>query len=112
MLRSIAAAYREAFSGLSRPVWLLSIATLINRSGTMVLPFLALFLTEERGFTTTQAGQILALYGMGAIGASYVGGWLCDRIDPRRVMKWSLSLTGGCFVALGHLQGRLAIAAM
>jgi hypothetical protein len=52
VFRSIAA-YREAFSGLSRPVWLLSIATLINRSGTMVLPFLALFLTEKRGFTTT-----------------------------------------------------------
>ena len=112
MLRSIAAAYRDAFSGLSRPVWLLSIATLINRSGTMVLPFLALFLTEKRGFTITQAGQALALYGSGAVVASYAGGWLCDRIDPRRVMKWSLSLTGGCFLALGHLQGRLAISIM
>jgi MFS family permease len=112
VFRSIAAAYRDAFSGLSRPVWLISIATLINRSGTMVLPFLALFLTEERGFTTTQAGQVLALYGLGAVGASYFGGWLCDRVDPRRVMKWSLGLTGFCFVSLGQLQGRLAISAM
>jgi predicted MFS family arabinose efflux permease len=112
MLRSIAAAYRDAFSGLSRPVWLISIATLINRSGTMVLPFLALFLTEERGFTTTQAGQVLALYGLGAVGASYFGGWLCDRVDPRRVMKWSLGLTGICFVSLGQFEGRLAISAM
>jgi predicted MFS family arabinose efflux permease len=112
MFRSIATAYREAFSGLSRPVWLLSIATLVNRSGTMVMPFLALFLTEKRGFTTTQAGQTLALYGLGAMGASYLGGWLCDRISPLRVMKWSLALTGVCFMTLGHLQGRLAISAM
>jgi predicted MFS family arabinose efflux permease len=112
MLRAIAAAYRDAFSGLSRPVWLLSIATLINRSGTMVLPFLALFLTEERGFTTTQAGQALALYGLGAVAASYVGGRLCDRIDPHRIMKWSLTLTAVCFLVLGSLRGRLAISAM
>lgn len=112
MLRPIAAAYRDAFAGLSRSVWLLSFATLINRSGTMVLPFLALYLTEKRGFTTTQAGQVLALYGLGAVAASYVGGWLCDRVDPRRVMKWSLTLTGVCFLAVGHLQGRLAISIM
>ncbi len=112
MLRPIAAAYREAFSGLTRPVWLLSIATLINRSGTMVLPFLVLFLTEERGFTTTQAGQVLALYGVGAVAASYVGGRLCDRFDPRRVMKWSLTLTAASFLTLGQLRSQVAIAAM
>lgn len=112
MLRVIAAAYRDAFSGLSRPVWLLSIATLVNRSGTMVLPFLALFLTDERGFTTTQAGQALALYGLGAVAASYIGGRLCDRVDPRRVMKWSLTLTAVCFLIFGSLEGRLAISIM
>lgn len=109
MLRAVAAAYREAFSGLSRSVWLLSLATLVNRSGTMVLPFLALYLTEKRGFTTTQVGQVLALYGLGAVAASYVGGRLCDRFDPRRVMKWSLALTGTLFLTLGHLQARPAI---
>jgi len=109
MLRSIAAAYRDAFSGLSRPVWLLSIATLINRSGTMVLPFLALFLTQKRGFTIPQAGQALALYGLGAVAASYAGGRLSDRFDPRRVMKWSLALTGASFLLLGHIHGHAAI---
>ncbi len=112
MFRSIATAYREAFSGLSRPVWLLSIATLINRSGTMVMPFLALYLTQERGFTTAQAGQTLALYGLGGVMASYFGGWLCDRVDPTVVMKASLALTGLSFLVLGHLESRLAISAM
>lgn len=111
MFRTIANTYREAFSGLGRPVWLLSIATLVNRAGTMVLPFLALYLTQERGFTTSQAGQALAVWGVGGVAASYVGGWLCDRIDPLLVMKASLILTGVGFLALGHLQGRLAILA-
>ncbi|HEV2843775.1 MAG TPA: MFS transporter [Thermoanaerobaculia bacterium] len=109
MFRSIANTYREAFSGLSRPVWLLSLATLVNRAGTMVLPFLALYLTQERDFTTAQAGQALAVYGLGGVAASYIGGWLCDRVDPYLVMKASLVLTGVGFLTLGHIQGRLAI---
>lgn len=111
MLRAIAASYREAFSGLSRPVWILSVASLINRSGTMVLPFLVLYLTEERGFTTAGAGQVLALYGLGAMAASFLGGWLCDRFDPRLVMKGSLILTGLGFIALGRMESRPAILA-
>ena len=111
MLRAIAASYREAFAGLSRPVWLLSIASLINRAGTMVLPFLALYLTQERGFTTAGAGQILALYGLGAMAASFLGGWLCDRFDPRRIMIGSLLLTGLGFILLGRMESRPAILA-
>jgi predicted MFS family arabinose efflux permease len=112
MLRSIAATYREAFSGLSRSVWLLSFASLINRAGTMVMPFLVLFLTEKRGLTTTEAGQTLALYGFAAMLSSYFGGRLCDRFGPLRIMQVSLLLTGLSFWALGQVQGRLAISAM
>jgi predicted MFS family arabinose efflux permease len=86
MFRSILSTYRAAFSGLNRSVWLLSLASLINRSGTMVMPFLVLFLVKERGFTTTQAGQSLALYGLAAMCAAYLGGWLCDRFGPVRFM--------------------------
>ncbi len=112
MLRSLAATYREAFSGLSRSVWLLSLASLINRAGTMVMPFLVLFLVEKRGFTTTQAGQTLSIYGLAAMAASYSGGRLCDRFGSLRVMQWSLVLTGLSFWALGLVPGRLAISGL
>lgn len=112
MFRALAATYRDAFAGLSRPVWLISAATLVNRSGTMVLPFLTLFLTSERGFTATEAGQTLALYGMGGIAGSYLGGWLSDLWSPRRVMEVSLLLTGLGFLAFGYMEARWAILAM
>src|SRR5262249_7309660 len=112
MLRSIATTYREAFSGLSRSVWLLSLASLINRAGTMVMPFLVLFLVGKRGFTEVQAGQTLALYGLAAMAASSYRRRLCDRFGPLRVMRWSLVLTGLSFWALGLVPGRLAISAM
>jgi predicted MFS family arabinose efflux permease len=112
VLRSIIATYRAAFSGLGRPVWLLSVASLINRSGSMVMPFLLLFLVEKRGFTTAEAGQTLALYGLAAMAASYLGGRLCDCFGPVPILKGSLLLTGLCFLALGRMEGRLAISGM
>ena len=112
MLRALAATYRDAFSGLPRPVWLISAATLVNRSGTMVLPFLALFLTSERGFSTTEAGQTLAMYGIGGVAGSYLGGWLSDLFPPRRVMEASLVLTGTGFLVLEHAEKRWAILLM
>ena len=33
--------YKDAFSGINKEVWLLALVSLINRSGTMVVPFLA-----------------------------------------------------------------------
>ena len=109
LIRAIAAAYRGAFSGLSRPVWLLAVAGLVNRSGTMVLPFLALYLTEERGFSTTGAGQALALYGLGGMAGSFLGGWLSDRLAPRTVMGGSLVLTAVGFFSLGQIRSPVAI---
>src|SRR5881296_3347830 len=42
--------------------------TLVNRVGGFVLVFLAIYLTEVRGLMPTQAGAVLSVYGLGAIG--------------------------------------------
>jgi MFS family permease len=96
--------------GLPRGLWILFSTTLVNRAGTMVLPFLALYLTEERGFTTVQAGRLVALYGVGSIVAAPVAGWLCDRVPPRRVMEGSLLLSGLAVLLLPGARGVVAIA--
>ena len=36
--------YLNTFKGLSKEVWWLALITLINRAGTMVIPFLSLYL--------------------------------------------------------------------
>jgi hypothetical protein len=43
--------------GLPRAFWFLWTGTLVNRLGTMVLPFLALYLTDERGISVTTAAS-------------------------------------------------------
>lgn len=111
LLTAITRAYRDAFSGLPRAVWLQAGALLINRSGTMVLPFLGLYLTHERGFTAIAAGRVLSLYGVGAVAGSFIGGWLSDRLGPVRVQQLSLLGAGVGFVVLGRLMSPLAIGA-
>ena len=109
MPQRILSMYRAAFVGLPRPVWLLAIAALINRCGTMVLPFATLYLTKELGWTVTDAGLALSFYGAGAMVGSFSGGWLADRISVRAVLVASLVLNGAGFLALEHLESRGAI---
>lgn len=110
MLRRVARAYRAAYAGLPRAVWIQAFAALVNRSGTMVLPFLSLYLTRQLGFSPARAGQILACYGVGSILASWVGGSLSDRCGPVRVQIWSLLGAGVGFLFLAQARSPLAVA--
>ncbi|HUK14107.1 MAG TPA: MFS transporter [Thermoanaerobaculaceae bacterium] len=110
MLRRVTGAYRAAFTGLPREVWILAVAMLVNRSGTMVLPFMSLYLITKLGFGVVAAGRVLSLYGVGAIVGGYLGGVLSDRHDPVRVQVVSLIGTGVGFFALSLARGTLAVA--
>ena len=84
----------RSLRGLPRDVWVLAISSLINRAGTMVLPFLVLYLTHELGFSAPRAGLALAVYGAGSIIAAPISGRLTDRIGPLPIMRISLLFTG------------------
>jgi predicted MFS family arabinose efflux permease len=86
--------YWKGLGDLPRPVWVVFASTLVNRSGSMVLTFLVLFLTRERGFSPQQAGFILFLYGLGAIVAAPLAGRFADRWGPVPLMRASLFLSG------------------
>ena len=47
--------WRE-LGGLPAAAWALAAATFVNRAGSMVLSFLVLFLSKERGITREDAG--------------------------------------------------------
>jgi MFS family permease len=79
---------------LPKEVWVLCGTTLINRMGTMALPFLVLYLTKSLGYSVAQAGFVLTIYGVTALVTAPFSGRLSDYIGPLRVMKLSLWLTG------------------
>ncbi len=110
MLGRILATYRQAFAGLPRHVWLLSAVTLIHRSGTMVLPFLTLYLTTQRGMSVRMAGFYLALYGVGGVAGAMAGGRMAERWGNHRAMQLTLAAAGLGFLALGVARDPRVIA--
>ena len=70
--------YVEAFKGLSTEIWYLSLIGLVNRAGTMVIPFLSLYLKKDLGFSEVDIGSIFACFGIGSVIGSWLGGKLTD----------------------------------
>jgi predicted MFS family arabinose efflux permease len=105
MLKAATQTYREAYSGLSRSTWLLSLIMLINRSGTMVVPFMTLYLTSsEMGYSVGQAGFVFGLFGAGAFCGAWFGGKLTDKIGFYPVQMMTLIIGGILFVVLGQMK--------
>jgi MFS family permease len=78
--------FRSATGGLPRQFWFLWTGTLINRLGSFVVIFLAIYLTGARGFSQSQAGLVIGLYGVGGAIGTTVGGVLADRWGRRPTM--------------------------
>ncbi len=110
VVRRVAHAYRAAFSGLEREVWLLALGAFVNRAGTMVLPFLGLYLTRRLGMSAIEAGQVLAMYGVGSVLGSFLGGWLSDRLGAIRVQLLSLVTSGAAFLLITAADDFLTVA--
>lgn len=67
---------------------------LINRSGSLVLTFLSLYLTQELEMSKYAAGIVISFYGIGSLAGSFLGGWLADQFGNFKVMFFSLLLGG------------------
>jgi MFS family permease len=93
--------------GQPRDLWVLFLAAVVNRAGTMVLPFMILYLTRELHFSVSQAGAVLALYGVGAMITAPLSGMLCDRYGAQRILKISLFLSS-LFLFLFPIAQRLS----
>lgn len=73
----------------------------MNRLGSAVGPFLALYLTGERGATTGEAGLVLTAFGLGQAVGQPVGGVLADRVGRRATMVLGLVGAAVTLLAVG-----------
>lgn len=92
--------YKDSYSGHPKEVWVLAILTFINRFGTMVFPFLTVYLTTVLGFSLEVAGIIASAFGIGSLVGSYAGGRLSDKFGPNPVIIVSFIISGLLFIVL------------
>ena len=102
----------SGLGGLPRGIWVLFAVSLVNRLGTMFLPFLVLYLTRQLGFTPGNAAAMIALYGAVGIAVSPLAGRLADRWGAERVMTLSLFSSGALLVLFPLARSHAAVAAM
>ncbi|RZK30135.1 MAG: MFS transporter, partial [Hymenobacter sp.] len=75
---------------------------LVNRSGTMVVPFMSVYMIQKLHFTLVQSGWVMALFGVGSLGGAFLGGKLTDRMGFYSVQISALIVGGTLFILLGY----------
>lgn len=104
MLLKIAHTYKSSFSSLSKETWLLSVVMLINRSSTMVVPFMSMYITQSMHRSVADAGLIITLFGVGSVLGSAAGGYFIDKMGFRSVQIFSSVIGGILFLFFGQVD--------
>ncbi len=109
MIRRALSRYKNAYGGLSSGTWLLSLVMLVNRMGTMVIPFMTIYLTQKFGVSIAKAGLVMSIFGLGAITGALIGGKLVDSIGYYYVQFVALIGGGVMFIVLGRMHSYLSV---
>jgi predicted MFS family arabinose efflux permease len=96
--------YKSAYTGLSRSTWWLALVLLINRSGTMVVPFMTMYMTQYIGVGIGKAAFVMSIFGAGAIIGALIGGRITDKVGYYYVQLFALLGGGILFIVLGLMK--------
>lgn len=92
-MQKIISIYAASFKGLSVETWMLSFVMLINRTGSMVLPFLGVYMIHYLNFSVIESGLVLSCLGIGSVIGSWIGGYLTDRFGEYVIQISSLLIS-------------------
>ncbi|MCZ7433747.1 MFS transporter [Streptomyces sp. WMMC1477] len=89
---------------MPRSFWVVFAGQFINRIGSMVVPFLVLYL-GDRGLSSGDAGLVLGAVGLGGLFSQPLGGVLADRWGPRFALVTGLATSAVAIALLGMATG-------
>ncbi len=94
---------RRSIRSLPPAAWLLFLGNFINKFGSFVIVFLALYVTRE-GHSVAQAGLALSAYGIGALISAPVGGQLADWLGRRNTIALSMFAAAAALLMLSQAE--------
>ncbi|WP_082632567.1 MFS transporter [Chryseobacterium sp. IHB B 17019] len=89
---------------------MLALVMLINRSGSMVLPFLGVYMTNHLHFSIENTGIVLSFFGIGSVLGSWLGGFITDKIGEYKVQSLSLLLSVPLFCLIPIFKTEVGVA--
>jgi len=88
---------------LPRGVYILCVGTFINRAGSLVIPFLMIYLVKRLNYDDVHATRAMGVFGLGAMIAAVVGGHLADLIGRKTVMLIGLAGSATMMIAFSFV---------
>jgi predicted MFS family arabinose efflux permease len=82
---------------------------LINRSGTMVVPFMTMYMTQHMKVGIGKAAVVMSLFGAGSVAGALLGGKITDKVGFYYVQLCTLIGGGIMFIVLGQMRSYTSI---
>jgi MFS family permease len=95
----------EPYRGLGTSLWSMFLATIVNRFGDFVGPFLALYLTRRLGFEPARAGLLVAVAVAAAAAGALLSGRVADRLGRKRALVFCHTAAALFNLAMSFLFG-------
>ena len=90
-------------------VWMVTLIGVLNSAGfSLSLPFLSLYLHQQRGISMAVVGLFILGSGLIASGAQMMAGMISDRVGRRPIILVSMTLAGVLFVVMAILINAVA----
>lgn len=99
------------YLNLPRPVHILCMGMFINRAGSFIIPFLAIYISKNLGYGVTFATLTMGAFGLGSMCAALTGGHLADHIGRRAVMLGGLVGGAAVMIVMSQISNRWMIMA-
>lgn len=91
---------KQAMKDIPRVVWLLAASMFVVAALSFTFVYLFVYLTGPRGLSTSHAGLIAGLGGIGMVVGNFTGGWIGDRFGHRRTIIAGMVVAGTVLAAL------------
>ncbi len=96
--------------GSTSSFWLMVVLFALAMSGNAgIFAMLPLYFVTERGFDLGTANTLIGLSQLSGIAMIFFAGWITDRLGQKRMIAFSLLLTGILTVLISITEGRLLI---
>ncbi|MBN2240751.1 MAG: MFS transporter [Dehalococcoidales bacterium] len=87
-----------------RGIWMITLVELITAAGfSTCIPFLSLYLYQERGVPMTVVGLVFLINGLLSAGTQMAGGILSDRFGRKKLMMSAMAVNILCYTGMAFL---------